>query len=68
MVAPGILTLSLTLYVAAVWWGVYRGSDTFLTGLLAGCASILMGVWAGFTVAAKPKLMEPVRPPRRGQP
>ena len=68
MVAPGILTLSLTLYIAAVWVGATRGGDTFLTGLLAGCGSITAGVWVGMLVSAKPKLTEPVRPPRKGQP
>lgn len=50
---PIILTVGVGLYLAAVLWAVAAGPGTFMTGLLAGCGSITMGVWLGFIVVQR---------------
>lgn len=57
MAAPIILIISLTLYLSAIIMGAFRGPDTFIVGLLAGCASISMGVWVGVELNEKPDLL-----------
>lgn len=51
MIAPGILIVSVLLYVAAITYALTQGPGTFLAGLLGGCGSIAMGVWLGVLVA-----------------
>jgi len=57
MKAPILLLISILLYVGAIVWGILRGEDTFLTGLLAGCGSIAMGVWIGMELMFYPELV-----------
>lgn len=48
---PGILTVSLTLYLLAIVWGALRGPEAFLAGLLSGSGSIATGVWLGLIIS-----------------
>ena len=57
MAAPIILIISLTLYLSAIMLGAFRGPDTFIVGLLAGCASIAMGVWVGVELNERPDIL-----------
>lgn len=48
---PDILLAAVLLYLSAIAFAIIRGADSFIVGLLSGCASITMGVWVGLIIS-----------------
>jgi uncharacterized protein YceK len=50
-IEPDILLAAVLLYLSAIAFTIIRGADSFIVGLLSGCASITTGVWMGLIIS-----------------
>jgi hypothetical protein len=50
-IEPDILLTAVLLYLSAIAFTIIRGADSFIVGLLSGCASITTGVWMGLIIS-----------------